>query len=714
MMRALSRKKWMLVFYYIFFLGCSRASFKIAGEDLSGAIRPGDDALRGNGPGVLVKVNGSEQNISVAKGSEVVISWESKGTTECVVAINDQRIGDGVSGATKSIVSVPITITALCKTPASEIKDDISVSVDNIPTPNPNVPVILDGTEGDTMKSLGLKAQLRLNGVEDSIEITYGSNVEVSWSSIGADSCTVEPQAVGKLEGTLMLEKVTSNTNVTLNCNNSLGNVKVTRTVTVTPPGPPIADLKINGSQGPLVAPPGTPLKVSWISVLATACDLTISGSPAANVPLQGELDKIAIDQIVVYTLRCTGPGGTTSDSVSVVPNMSPPTVVLTAQGQRSILEVPLGSMVKLDWVSQNAARCFIMPGQYSGVSGSQIVGPISGLVTYTALCEGPFGMASDTVKIAPNGTALLLGLLVNGSASEVTVAKNSTVKVTWASTNARSCQIMPFGFDGLSGTDRLSPALSQSLKVTLTCLNSQNMSQSISISVIVTDSGTPPVKVPKVDLKVNGSDGPLYVDANKGVQLVWTTENVTDCKLNGSSVGASGSMDRTIVSDIKMIISCKGGAAEVVDEVMILVRKKGVAACKVGISIKDGGEWGYVRDPVLGSKNPGCFHGVSVCATRGHFKVFGQEVQSLSDQDVEFRISKLSSCDHQVQINVKNPNSYSAGYQSSHTSAIKVQLKKGQTVEVNITNTKSCNDLKTRNSLDPQWSKVTPNMCLR
>lgn len=699
--------------------GCARASFKIAGEkpqfgDLGAVIGPNgqDGTAQSGGPQVTVRANGSEQDIIVAPQSGVDIEWVSKGATECVVAQKDQPIGSGISGTTKLIVLAATEIIAICQTPSGPISDRILIGIAN--GDNSKDPNSTPSNGSETQKSTSLRAQLKLNGQEQSIEVSYGSNVEVNWSSFGAVSCVLDPRNIDKTEGTILLEKLKENTTVTLICKNSVDSTKIQRNIVVTPPGPPVVDLKINGSQGPVVALPGTPLKVTWISILADRCSLSITGAPTIVVAAQGEIDRTAIDLITSYQIRCDGPGGSSTDTVVVVPNTLPPEVKITAQGQRSLVEVPLDSMVKLEWTSTNATRCFVTPGQMNGISGVSIVGPMKTLTKYTVLCEGPFGLASDSVIVTPKTGALELSLLVNGTPNEVTVTKNSPVKVSWTSLNAVSCNVSPFGFDGLNGSDRTSPPLIQSVKVTLTCLDASNVSQSKSILVNVIDPNTPPPNTPKVDIKVNGSDGPLYVDASKVVQVVWTSEFVTDCKINLNPVTNSGSQNATITQDTKMVLTCKSNSKEISDEVLILVRKQGIAACKVGINIKDGGQWGYVNDPVLGSKNPGCFHGVAICAISGHFKVYGQEIQALADQNVGFRITKLSTCEHNLVVYVKNPDTFSAAYQSSFKDIFYVPMKKGQTIEVSLSNSKLCKDTKTRSSLDSMWSNVTPNQCLR
>jgi hypothetical protein len=375
---------------------------------------------------------------------------------------------------------------------------------------------------------------------------------------------------------------------------------------------------------------------------------------------------------------------------------------MITAQGQPDMVEVASDAPVKLEWNSTYATQCVVTPGPYQGTTGTQMVGPLTQKTTYTAMCQGPFGLASATVVVVPTSAQMEVVLTINGSPTGVTVSKSSTVKVSWTSTNAKSCQILPFGFTGLSGKDQVSPPILQSLKVQLICVDANNSAKMVEVPITTTDDTK---SVPMIDLKVNGSDGPLYVETNSILQVVWVTKNLTQCKLNQTQeVEPNGTKNLSVATDSKISLSCKYGAQSISDEVEIRIRPKGVSTCKVGINIKDGGGW---------SKSTSQFHGVALCSSSGNLKVYGQEVVSQSDQKISLKIAKLSTCDHDVTLLLKNPSNYSGAFKSSQTDSITLSVKKDQVIEIQITNTKGCIDQMTRSNLDKTWSQVTPNQCL-
>lgn len=706
---------------------CAPAKFKIAGPKpapttTTSAIlsNPVSNDAQGAGvPQVTVKVNGSDLDLQVAFDTEISVDWASRGTSDCIMSQDELAVATGASGTYKTKAPATpgvIRFSTLCESPTGPITDEIFVTVGvpnvgtGVPgassetlgspaTPFENDKISTESTSpGSTLSSL--KADLKANGEAANIEIPYLSTVLATWSSEGATECIFEPGAQPGLSGTVNLEKLTSNTTVTLTCKNMKETLVISRSISVTPPLAPSIDLKINGSDGPVIAPPGSPLKISWTSLQATQCTLTTSGQ-TLSLGLQGDMERPAGDLLSQHTLRCEGPGGSSSDTVVTAPALVLPKVTITAQGIPNMVEVAPGVPIKIDWSSSDATQCAVKPGPFSGTSGSQTVSPLTQKTDFVALCEGPFGLASATVVVIPKTASMDLALMINGSTIGALVLKNTPVNISWTSTNAKSCLVQPFAFTGLSGKDRPSPPISQAVKVQLTCLDVNNLSKTVEVPISVSEDGN---NLPKIDVKVNGSDGPLYVEANAPMQIVWTTKNLTLCKLNQTvDVEPNGTKNLSVSTDSKVTLTCKTPTQTLSDEVEVLVRPKGVAACKVGVQIKDGGSW---------HKADGTFHGVAVCAPTGHFKIYGQEIVSEVDQKVSLKVSKSSSCNHSVTLVTKNPGGTPAIIPSSQKDAVTLSLKKNQVIEVQLTNSQGCPDQSTRSSLDRVWSRVTPNQC--
>ncbi len=90
---------------------------------------------------------------------------------------------------------------------------------------------------------------------------------------------------------------------------------------------PPIVDLKINGSGGPISnVSSGGDLRIAWTVQNATSCLVTSGDGWTGSKNSSRGNDNVLASTTSTYTLSCTGPGGTGSDSVQVnlcVPNLN-------------------------------------------------------------------------------------------------------------------------------------------------------------------------------------------------------------------------------------------------------------------------------------------------------------------------------------------------------------------------------------------------------
>ena len=82
----------------------------------------------------------------------------------------------------------------------------------------------------------------------------------------------------------------------------------------------PTADIKANGSDGPITISPGSFVTVSWTSqnTNPNGCTYTWSGGGIIlNEPTSGS-NAGNLSANLVFNISCTGPGGTATDSVIV------------------------------------------------------------------------------------------------------------------------------------------------------------------------------------------------------------------------------------------------------------------------------------------------------------------------------------------------------------------------------------------------------------
>ena len=172
------------------------------------------------------------------------------------------------------------------------------------------------------------------------------------------------------------------------------------------PPAPalPTVDLQVNAGNGPVTIGYNATASLTWTSTNSTSC--IANGAWSGSVGTSGTQSTGQLTTTQTYNLACTGPGGTTTDSVTV--NVSPPplpTVDLQGNGANGPLTLAYNSAVTLTWTSITATSC-TANGAWSGsqaLNGSTTTSALTSSVTYTLACTGPGGSATDSVVVNIN-----------------------------------------------------------------------------------------------------------------------------------------------------------------------------------------------------------------------------------------------------------------------------------------------------------------------
>ncbi|MBP9686686.1 MAG: prepilin-type N-terminal cleavage/methylation domain-containing protein [Candidatus Doudnabacteria bacterium] len=163
----------------------------------------------------------------------------------------------------------------------------------------------------------------------------------------------------------------------------------------------PVVDMLVNASQGPVTLAYNGSASLTWTSTNTSSC--VASGSWAGNVGVTGSQSTGALISSQTYTLQCTGPGGTASDSVTVTVQPPPaPTVNILANGSEGPITITYNTAITLTWTSTTATDC-TASGSWSGAqatNGSWTSGALTSAQTYTLQCTGPGGTASDSVTV--------------------------------------------------------------------------------------------------------------------------------------------------------------------------------------------------------------------------------------------------------------------------------------------------------------------------
>ena len=348
--------------------------------------------------------------------------------------------------------------------------------------------------------------------------------------------------------------------------------VRAVTTVYRTTPAPTV-DLKVNGSNGPIsLGAPGS-YTLGWTSTNAASC--TASGSWTGSQVTNGAQAYGSIGAgSYTYSITCTNPSGSASDSVTVNV-LSPPTVSVSAPPA-----VTAPASYTATWTSANASSCtgsnrFV---GLSGLTGSKAESGLPvGSYDYTVTCTNAVGLQASDTKRTTVYAAPAVDLKVDGSDGP-TVTRTGPVSysATWSSTNATSCTGASrlTGYSGLTGTRAESnvPA-GTTYDYTVTCQNAAGTTASDTVRMVV-------VAAPAVDVKVNGSDGPLTFTEPAGFTVSWSSTNAASCSaLNNLTgpVGTSGSkaLSSVVQGTYRYTVQCANSAGTTVsDTVMVTVNQ--------------------------------------------------------------------------------------------------------------------------------------------
>jgi hypothetical protein len=248
--------------------------------------------------------------------------------------------------------------------------------------------------------------------------------------------------------------------------------------------------------------PFGSSTTLSWSTLDATSC--TAAANPATNFtpPTPAASGTLTVTPAVagptVYTLTCTGAGGTSAaNSATLFATSGTPPVAPTLT--LAATSVAVGKSTTLSWSSPTATSC-TASGSWSGTlaaSGSQTITPaVVGTETFTLVCSN-LGGPSAPVSVSLDATAAVMKppapTLTLGASS---IPGQTTTTITWSSAGATSCiasgnananQSGWGGVQAASGTFTITPINTGTYVYSLTCSNASGNSPTSSATLTVT-----------------------------------------------------------------------------------------------------------------------------------------------------------------------------------------------------------------------------------
>jgi hypothetical protein len=229
----------------------------------------------------------------------------------------------------------------------------------------------------------------------DPATVSLQGSTTLQWTAANAASCTASGGWTGTrgLSGSETVGPLAATTTFVLTCTGSGGSASQTVSVAVA-----------NGSPAPMVSISASPANVAagestslaWQSTNATGCEA--SGDWNGAKATSGNETVGPVQASSVYTLNCTGPGGSASASVSVSVAAAP---TLTLQANPATINV--GQSAMLTWTTTGAASC-VASGDWAGnlgTSGSRSTGALNATSTFVLACSGPGGSVTRQASVA-------------------------------------------------------------------------------------------------------------------------------------------------------------------------------------------------------------------------------------------------------------------------------------------------------------------------
>jgi hypothetical protein len=271
-----------------------------------------------------------------------------------------------------------------------------------------------------------------------SISVAVNETVTLSWAATSADLCLAAGDWTGNraLEGFETTPPLGRSSGYELRCAGLGGISEQSVQIAVTDGSqPPMVSL--SADDGELHSGGRTVLR--WTSANATAC--TAAGGWSGPRAVLGDATTDALQTDTVFSLTCTGPGGSDTTSVTVVISAVPepaPTLSFTLSSSR----IDSGQSVTLSWDATNASSCQAADG-WSGsrsVSGTTSSGSLTSTTSYSLTCSGPGGSVTLDRTVMVNPAPPPPAPKVTLSAADTVIDEGATTSLNWSSSDATEC----------------------------------------------------------------------------------------------------------------------------------------------------------------------------------------------------------------------------------------------------------------------------------
>lgn len=325
---------------------------------------------------------------SVPTNGALALTWTSENATSCT------RSGrwagpsplTGTLSTTAPGTAGTVVYTLTCTDGTTTATDSVSVTVTPVTPPTVDLSASQTSVKTNTLFTL-------------------------SWTSSNATSCARSGSWSGAsaLTGstTAMSLATAGSMSFTLSCTNGTTSASDTVSVIVTsePVTPPVTPPVVSISVTPARVSALAPYQINWSTTNATSCAASGSWSGAKSTSGTESGVAGATGATYSFTLSCAGPGGSASQSATLVIDAPPPTTPApTLSLGAAPATVSVGGNYQITWSSTAAASCSASGGWMGakGINGSEsFAAPATaGNVVHTLACTGTGGTATRSVTV--------------------------------------------------------------------------------------------------------------------------------------------------------------------------------------------------------------------------------------------------------------------------------------------------------------------------
>lgn len=248
-----------------------------------------------------------------------------------------------------------------------------------------------------------------LNLTANPLSVAEGESTQITWQALNSVSCRAEGTWTSETTpaGQITVGPLNRTTSFTMSCLGKEGG-PITESVTVvvdSSPPSPSPSITLTASPSNINANESSTIR--WTTSNADSCAAVggWSNSTSAN----GSQLIASIPNTNTYSLRCTGPGGSVTESVNVVVNNVPPPPAPSLNLSADDLMIEANESTTIRWNTNNADTCTADGGWSASTNpnSQQLISSIPSTTTYSMTCIGAGGSVTESITITVIQTTL-------------------------------------------------------------------------------------------------------------------------------------------------------------------------------------------------------------------------------------------------------------------------------------------------------------------